>query len=416
MTAARKVPDNGFALPPEPNLTPADVIARAEAIAPSLVERQGETEQRTYYALDTHVAFTKAGFYRILVPRRYGGYEFGIDTFLRVVMALARGCPSTGWMFCLGATHALQVATLFDERAQAELFRGGDFICPATIVPGGTAERAEDGSWVLNGTFPYCSGSPYATHFLGHTLVPRREGEPPAPMLFVAPRSEWRRLDDWGRQLGLKGSGSHSIQFDNGRIAERFTLPATHMSEVDVSTTPGRELHGNPEYGGGPLSFMLLEVSALAVGMAKGALDAYEGLMRTRTTLFPPIVSRTESPDYQWWYGQAAGMIATAEAAVLNAIEQWTEICAAGTAEFSRERDLRLAAICREAIQLAWHAVESHLFPTAGSSSVRQGERVERVWRDMSTMHSHAGIGVLLASVATRELARARFGVRGEAS
>ncbi|ABP55164.1 acyl-CoA dehydrogenase family protein [Salinispora tropica] len=411
MTVTRRVPGRAPTLPPEPDLTPAEVVARAEDIGPLLVERQGETEKRTYYAVDTHTTFKNAGFYRILVPRRYGGYEFGVDTFLRVVMALARGCPSTGWMYCLGATHALQVATLFDEKAQAELFRGGDFICPATIVPSGAAERAANGDWILNGTFPYCSGSPYATHFLGHTLPSQAEGEPPAPMLFVAPREEWRRLDDWGTQLGLKGSGSHSIHFENGRIAEHLTLPGTHMSEVDVSTTPGRQLHGNPEYGGGPLSFMLLEVSALAVGMAKGALDAYENLMRNRTTLFPPIVRRAESPDFQWWYGQAAGMIATAEAAVLQAIGQWSAQSARNVAGFSREEDLRLAAICREAIRLAWHAVESHLFPTAGSSSVRQGERIERVWRDMSTMHSHAGIGVLLASTATRELAQARFGV-----
>ncbi|SFT36205.1 3-hydroxy-9,10-secoandrosta-1,3,5(10)-triene-9,17-dione monooxygenase [Actinopolyspora lacussalsi subsp. righensis] len=411
MTVANNISDHEFPLPPEPNLTPAEVIARAEAIAPSLVERQRETEQRTFYAPDTHLEFTNAGFYKILVPRRYGGYEFGIDTFLRVTMALARGCPSTGWMFCLGGTHALQVATLFDEPAQAELFSGGDFICPATIAPSGTAERAENGDWILNGTFAYCSGAPYATHFLGHTPVSLNDGEAPEPMLFVAPSSEWQRLDDWGNQLGLKGSGSHSIKFDNGRIADHFTLPATHMSEVDVTRTPGRVLHGNPEYGGGPLSFMLLEISALAVGMAKGALDAYEELMRTRTTLFPPRVTRAENSDYQWWYGQAAGMIATAEAAVLNAIRQWSDICALGVAEFTREQDLRLAMICREAIQLSWHAVEAHLFPTAGSSSVRQGERIERTWRDMSTMHSHSGIGVLLASVATRELAQARFGI-----
>jgi len=416
MTFDRTAPAPGFPPPPEPGLTPAEVIARAEAIAPALAERQAETEKRTYYAPETHAAFSEAGFYRILVPRRYGGYEFGLDTFLRVAMALARGCPSTGWMFCLGATHALQAATLFDAQTQAELFREGEFICPATIVPAGTAERAGNGDWILTGTFPYCSGSPYATHFLGHTLVSRSAGEPPEPMLFIAPRSEWHRLDDWGSQLGLKGSGSHSIRFDGGRIPGRFALPGTHMSEVDVAATPGRALHGNPEYGGGPLSLMLLEVSALAVGMAKGALDAYGELMRERTTLFPPIVPRSQDPDYQWWYGQAAGMIYAAEAAVLDAIRQWSGLCALEPGAFDREQDLRLAMICREALRLAWQAVESHLFPTAGSSAVREGQRIERVWRDMSTMHSHAGIGVLLASVATREFARTRFGIGQDAS
>ncbi|WP_433241307.1 acyl-CoA dehydrogenase family protein [Streptosporangium sp. CA-135522] len=411
MTVVTSVAEHGSPLPPEPGLTPAEIIARAEAIAPTLVGRQAETEERTFYAQDTHEEFARAGFYRILVPRRYGGYEFGVDTFMRVSMALARGCPSTAWMYLFGAAHALPVATLFDERAQAELFGSGDFICPATVAPTGSAERTADGDWVLNGTWTYCSGAPYATHFLGHTLVSPGEGLPPAPMMFIIPRSQWQRLDDWGRQLGLKGSGSHSIAIDNARIPEHFTLP-THMSQVSVTEgTPGRALHDNPEYGGGPLSFMLLELGALAVGMAKGALDAYEELMRTRTTSFFPIVSRAEDPDYQFKYGEATGMIAAAEAAMLNAIQQWSDTCAKGSAAFTREQELRLATISREAVRLCWRAVEGHLFPTAGSSSVRSGERIERVWRDMSTLHSHAGLGIFLSTLANRELARARFGI-----
>ncbi|MER7048108.1 acyl-CoA dehydrogenase family protein [Streptomyces jumonjinensis] len=411
MTVTANVPGHDMSLPPEPGLTPDDILARAEAIAPTLTARQAETEQRTFYAPDTHEAFRAAGFYRILVPRRYGGYEFGVGTFMRVVMALSRGCPSTGWMYCLGAAHAHAVATLFDERVQREVFADGDFICPATVAPSGTAERADDGQWVLNGVWNYCSGSPYATHFVGHTLIPGGPGADPRPMMFIAPSSEFRRLDDWGRQLGLRGSGSHSIAIENGRIPGHWTLPM-HMSEVDVlNGTPGLALHGNPMYGGGPLSFMVLEDAALAIGMAQGALDAYEELLRTKRTMFPPIAVRSEDPDFQFWYGEAAGLIASAEAAFLNAIRQWDEAAAAGPGQFTPERELRIITICREAVKQSWRAVESHLFPTAGSSAVKEGERMERVWRDLSMQHSHAGIAVFLSAIANREYTKSRFPV-----
>ncbi|GGK90971.1 hypothetical protein Sme01_52730 [Sphaerisporangium melleum] len=415
MAVATNVTEHGVALRGEPALTPVEMVARAEAIAATLVDRQAETEERTFYAEDTHEEFRRAGFYRILVPRRYGGLEYGIDTFMRVAMALTRGCPSTGWMYCLGHAHALVVAALFDERAQAEIFAEGDFICPATVAPSGTAERTPGGDWVLNGTWHYNSGSPYATHFIGHTMVSQAEGEPPAPMMFIAPRSQWQRVPgSWGKQLGLKGSGSHSITMENGVVPGHFTL-ATHVSQVDVSKgTPGRALHGNPEYGGGQLSFMVIEDAALAVGMALGALDAYEELMRDRFAMFQFNVPRTKDPDYQYWYGQAAGMIATGEAAVLNAIQQWMDICAQGPAAVTKEREMRLAAICHQVVDLCWHAVENYLFPTAGSSAVRQGERIERVWRDMSMFHSHAGFAVFLSTIAKRELAKARFGVEDE--
>ncbi|GAA3000336.1 acyl-CoA dehydrogenase family protein [Actinokineospora diospyrosa] len=395
---------------PEPDLTPADVVARAEAIAATLVARQAETEQHTGYAQDTHEAFARAGLYRILVPRRYGGYEFGAETFMRVCLALARGCPSTGWMFLFGAAHALPVATLFDADAQQELFSGGDFICPATVAPNGTAERTPDGDWILDGTWPYCSGAPYATHFLGHCLARPDPDSEPEPMMFIVPRSQWERLDDWGAQLGLKGSGSHSIRVRRQRIPAKYTLRG-HLSQLSVTDgAPGRLLHG-PEYGGGPLSFMLLELGVLAVGMARGALDAYEELLLARTTLFPPIVRRVEDPDYQYRYGEATGLISAAEAAALDAVRQWSALCAEGPAAFTRAAELRLALISREAVRLCWRAVETHLFPTAGSSAVRHGERIERVWRDMSTLHSHAGLGVFLSTLANRELTRAHFGV-----
>lgn len=403
--------EHGHPSPPEPGLTPDEMVARAEAIAPTLVARQAETEERTFYAPDTHEQFRAAGFYRILVPRRYGGYEFGIDTFLRVCVALARGCPSTGWMYCLGAAHALPVATLFDRPAQDELFRTGEFICPATVAPSGSARRAPGGDWIVDGTWNYCSGAPYATHFLGHTLVPGADGEP-SPMVFVAPRDQWERLDDWGRQLGLKGSGSHSIRIDGGRIPPYLTLD-THISQISVvDGAPGLAVHDNPEYGGGVLSSMLFEIASLAVGMSKGALDAYGDLMRDRKTIFPPIVGRTEDPDYQFWYGRAAGLVATAEAALLDAVRQWREGCVRGPATFTPAWEMRIATICRQVVALSWRAVEEFLFPTAGSSAVRQGERIERIWRDMSMVHSHAGLAVFLSTTAHRELSRAHFGVQ----
>lgn len=412
MTAARSVPANGYPFPPEPGLTPQDVLARAERIATTLVDRQAETEQRGYYALDTHDEFLCAGLYRILVPRRYGGYEFGLSTYLRVVSALARGCPSTAWMYTFGAAHALMAATLFDESAQDELFAGGDFICPATVAPVGFAERAEDGGWIVDGVHGYSSGSPYATHFIGHTLVAGADGEPPAPMMFVVPRARWRRLDDWGAQLGLKGSGSHSVAIEKAHIPAHFALPGTHMGQTSVvDGTVGRELHGNALYGGGVLSSAQFQLGALSIGMATGALDAYAELMRDRRTTFPPITLRAENPDYQLRYGEAAGRIAAAEAALADAVRQWEATAAHGAASFTREVDLRLSMISREAVRLCWTAVSDHLFPTAGSSAVRAGSRIERVWRDMSTLHSHAGVSVFLATVANREFAKLVFDV-----
>ena len=341
--------------PPETALTPEEMIARAAEIGPTLVERQAETEERTCYAPDTHETFREAGFYRLLVPRRYGGYEFDIPTFVRVIMHLARGCPSTAWQVCLPTAHTLLVASWFEERAQQELFADPDFLCPSVAAPVGRARPTGDGRLELTGTHRYCSGAPYATHYLGQTLPagPDPDGPPAGPpMLFVAPRSEWTMLDDWGHTLGLKGSGSNSIVFDHGRIPEYYALADTLMLDYDNSDgTPGQRLHGNPMFVGRALSFFGLEFGALAVGMLKGALDEYLELITTRTTHRPPIILRSHDPDYQRWYGHAHGKVETAHAAVLHAADQWMDACRRQVDEgihFDVEEDLRINSITRE--------------------------------------------------------------------
>ena len=405
MTLTSNVHDQDLAVP-----SGDELVARANAFIPELVRRQAETEERTYYAPDLHERFAAAGFYRILVPRRYGGYELGLGTFMRVTMALSRGCPSTGWMFCLGAAHALVVGSLFEEAAQREFFRDPDFICPAVVAPGGTAQRTASG-WRLNGTWRYCSGAPYATYLLGHAIITDDQGSEPRPLMFMIPREQWKLLPDWGDQLGLKGTGSHSIQIENAEIPAEFAIE-TMLGEVDVSKgTPGTRLHGNPMYGAAPMSSMSIEGASIAVGMAQGALDAYTDLMLNRTTLFPPIVPRAQDPDYQRWYGQAVGMVDAAEAATLGVIARWDELCAAGPEVFTPEQDLRVAMVCKEAAELAWRAVAEVIFPTSGSSSVRTGERIERVWRDLSTGRSHAGFAIMLTTIGNRMLTKAKLGI-----
>jgi 3-hydroxy-9,10-secoandrosta-1,3,5(10)-triene-9,17-dione monooxygenase len=400
----------GAAPPSEPGLTPAALIDRARAMVPALVARQRETEERSYYAPDTHQAFRDAGFYRVTVPQRYGGYEFGFETFLQIAMILCRADPSTGWMYCLGAAHSLFAASMFCEQTQAEIFAGTDFIAPLVNAASGTARPAADGGWILDGVWRYCSGAPYATHFIGNTTIAGGgDGGPPRPLLFIAAREQWEMLDDWGTQLGLKGSGSHSIRFAGAHIPAHYGLEV-QFEEISVTGgTPGRQLHRHRQYGGAPASSMALEGAHIAVGMCQGALDAYTELMFSRTTILPPFGPRTEDPDFQLWYGQAASMIDAAETLVLATARRWHELSEQPLGAFTAEEDLRIALTCREATSLAWRAVDEIIQPTAGSTAVRPGERLERIWRDLSTGRTHVSSAVLLTTLANRAYTQLRL-------
>jgi 3-hydroxy-9,10-secoandrosta-1,3,5(10)-triene-9,17-dione monooxygenase len=148
------------------------------------------------------------------------------------------------------------------------------------------------------------------------------------------------------------------------------------------------------------------------IGAAKGALDEYELILKTRKTQRPPIVLRIEDPDYQRWFGLATGQVAAAEAALLGASEQWMELARRSVEEdtpFSREEDLRLNMIAREALTLSWNAMQGQIFRTAGTSAARSGERIERIFRDMSIGWGH--FGTIVGDWAAREYAKEHFGL-----
>jgi 3-hydroxy-9,10-secoandrosta-1,3,5(10)-triene-9,17-dione monooxygenase len=77
--------------PPEPSLTPHEMIARASKMIPTLRARQVECEESGNVPEDINNELIRAGFYRIVQPRRFGGYEFDIPTFYRVRMEISRG-------------------------------------------------------------------------------------------------------------------------------------------------------------------------------------------------------------------------------------------------------------------------------------------------------------------------------------
>jgi 3-hydroxy-9,10-secoandrosta-1,3,5(10)-triene-9,17-dione monooxygenase len=300
------------------------------------------------------------------------------------------------------------VGSWFPQQAQDEIFGDGSFRAPAVIFPLSKPARRTAEGWELHGTVGYCSGAPYCTHYVGQAMS--EDGE---PLVFVAPRSEFEVLDDWGQLIGLKGSGSNSIAFDGGVVPRHWVLESTLMTDVDVSAgTPGLRLHGNPMYSGRTACFFSITVACTMVGAALGALDEFERILRTRPTTRPPIRPRVEDAEFQRFFGTALGKIRAAEAGVVRAAELHTEHCraaAAGERPYTYADDMLVGVIAREAGAAAWDAMQTWIYRYAGSSASREGERLERIFRDMATGWGH--FQTANDTFFQGELARAYLGV-----
>ncbi|MCZ8172336.1 MAG: hypothetical protein O9272_11425, partial [Brevundimonas sp.] len=76
--------------------TSAELIARAKAMIPTLKARARTCVANRDVSAETIAEMQEAGFFRILQPMRYGGYEMHPNVFFEVQKALAEGCMSTG--------------------------------------------------------------------------------------------------------------------------------------------------------------------------------------------------------------------------------------------------------------------------------------------------------------------------------
>lgn len=396
--------------------SPAQLIERAARLRDLIREQAGEAEKIGHYTPAVHEAFRDAGFYQLLTPRRYGGLEVDLRTFVKVIMEVGRADPGTAWCLCLGQGHALTTAAHWPERAQDEVFRNdtGYFRASHAFNPAGTAKRVP-GGLLINARSRYQSGVPYATHATVSVLLDENEGPaggpPPGPppagampagampsglmLQVLVPRGQFTIVDDWGGDsvLGMRASGSNSIIIENQVVPEHYAVVMS-PDRVDPATSPGVELHGNPIYlGAATGAFFQLELVVSVVGAARAALDEYERLARTRNTALPGGGPRYKDPFYQRDFGTARMKTDSAEAIVCyvaDTLTEWNRESIAGTRPFTAERDIQLGCMVMQAGQLATEAVNV-LFASAGTSAAANGQPMQRYLRDVSMYRTHIG-------------------------
>lgn len=377
---------------PHPEWTPDDLVARASQLVPVLRERTERCEAEGRLLEETNDEFVDAGFYRVLQPRAFGGYEFGLPTFARMAMEIARGCPSSGWVLALTAGHAVLLSAFFPEDAQVDVYgTDGEFRAPARPGPHVKAERV-DGGYRIGGHWDYASGIDVSTHFIGGISIQPDEpdGSPEARMV-VLRREQYEVVDNW-QVFGMRGTGSRRVVVDDLFVPHAHTI-APPRDAFSAHNAPGRTVHTNPMYCTGRLTSLLLEeMAAVAVGVAKGMLDAYQLEAAHKPQMLDPAHTQAESPAFQRHYGQAWAMIHMAEATVLKVAEDYMEYARQEVEEgipFSDERDQELQVLEQHATKLCGDAVDL-LFRTGGTSSAQAGSLRQRYFRDMSVINTHA--------------------------
>jgi 3-hydroxy-9,10-secoandrosta-1,3,5(10)-triene-9,17-dione monooxygenase len=406
---------------PEPNLTREEMLARAVAMRDMLRADQEEADRRGFYSEELHEAFKDAGFYRMLQPRMFGGYEFDLATYYKISVEIGRG-GSAGIAWCLNLAHhhSFIIASFWEEQAQREIFGPeGNFMAGARAGGNGTAKPV-DGGYVINGRYRYSSGCPYSTHHLVHVRI-EGQGHPDGPpegalCWAVVPRDQYEILWDWGNMadLGLQASGSNTVVIEDAWIPQHWLVLDDFRTKDHTNGTPGTRLHGNPMYLGMHAAMYHAGLVAPQVGAVRAALDEFDGILRTTRNRMGPPILQMEDRGFQTSYGMAEALCDAAEMILIRSGEMCAEYdrrWAETGQDFTPEDDARLHGALQQAGRMAWRAMEQ-IWTASPVDAAKANARLQRYYRDVSMYRLHVSARPL--TLAPR-LAQLHFGLSNEA-
>ena len=259
--------------------TPESLIERARAMIPTLKARARQTTLDGNVPAETVAEMQEAGFFRILQPKRWGGYEMHPNVFFAVQKALAEGCMSTGWIYGVLGCHPYELA-LFHDEAQREVWgdNGGAMLVSSTYQPVGKVEKVE-GGFYLSGRWGFSSGSTHCGWVLLGAINFDTDGGPPDMRTFLLPRNDYRIDPESWQVFGLQGTGSHDIIVDRVFVPEYRTHRAV---EGFLCTNPGQRENDGPLYTLPWAQVFIRSVSTAAFGGARAAVGAAMAIMESR--------------------------------------------------------------------------------------------------------------------------------------
>jgi len=369
--------------------SPDELVNRARAMAPDLRALAEETERNRTLLPQIVEQIRQSELLRTCRPRMFGGFEYDGEVALRIALTISAACASTGWTVNGAVSNGYSLAH-WPIEAQRELWEGdADPFTFACFAPTGTAIPVE-GGYRLSGTWSFASGCDIAQWGkLGAMITPAGDVPPYEGAFFLLPVEDCEIVDNWF-VCGLAGTGSKDI------VVRDVFVPAHRIllfADARSGTAPGAKHHRNPLYRMPLLIHGASMLASTAVGAARGALDAYLEMTRTRKTrgaLAGGQLPMAEFATIQLRYAEAAAAVESAELILLTDMRNMTQKLYAGEQITVADR---IRCRCNQAwvTKLAVQAVEA-LNASTGGYGLHLSNPVQRAWRDVNAVARHVSL------------------------
>jgi alkylation response protein AidB-like acyl-CoA dehydrogenase len=325
------------------------------------------------------------------VPEEYGGAGVDAVSAAIAIEELGWGCGSTALAIAAHNSLALGPIVRYGTEEQKKKWLPamasgqGKLACLALTEPGGgsdlqggvrTSAVVEGDSWIIDGSKMWLTNASISDVMVLLCRTDRNAGSRSLSQLIVPSDSQGITIGPAEKKMGLKGSQTHAVSYDEVRI------PLDNLLGEK-----GRGLHQTLY----TLDVGRIGIGALSVGLAQAAFEEAIKYSQERETFGKPISQRQA---IQWMLADAATEIQAARlmvywAAWLKSENQPLTKAAAMAKLFATEVSER---VCRNAIQIHGGYGYSSEFP------------VERIYRDTRLMTIGEGTSEIQRLVIARHL------------
>ncbi|OBI74405.1 acyl-CoA dehydrogenase family protein [Mycobacterium sp. E740] len=373
-------------------LKPAEGIAeRVRAMREKVQGEAAESERLRTLSPAIVEAMWDSGLMSAFNPEPAGGMEPSFTEMIETWIEMAWQDGSFGWVGIANLPSSFAAAAYLPDAGFAEVFtaHGNRVTMGGQFFPNGQG-RVEGGGYRLTGSWSFGSGighSQYvAAGFLpmdGDEMRWVSEGVPDMQVA-VLPREQVSFNDGWNVQ-GLKGTGSYDYSVEDVFVPAERTF-ALFTREPLRGSSPATRMGLMPVTAAGHASW--------ALGVAKSMLDDVQELAATKFRM-SDMASLASRPTFQKGLAHHVAAWRAARLLVIDAFTAAEAAVAAGEDLGPGLRaDMRVAAVY--ATDVARQCAEwAHL--VAGTSSIREGSRLERAFRDIYTGSQHAFISEKVA-------------------
>jgi indole-3-acetate monooxygenase len=383
-----------------------DWLERARAIAPIVEAHRDQGERERRLAGPVYDALREAGFFRMWLPKAFGGLEAGEVAIVQAVEEVSRHDASAGWNLAIGAETGAIWAYLPESASKRLLSDNPAGIIAGSAHPGDSRAETVSGGYRVSGRWSFASGCHQADWFIGGAIIHDNgemrlapEGSPDL-RLFLMPKDSYEIIDTW-HTTGLRGTGSNDIAANDVFVSEDcYLIPYGPQAKA---FQPGALYRA-------PLAHIFgFAFAAVALGIARDAIDSYRQLAAAKTPTGGRTTLQAQHTNHMR-VGQAEGSLRAGRELLYATVRETDE---ALRDKGGLDEDLVASGMLAraQAVSCAVDAV-TLILDSAGTSSVLEGTRLERCSRDIRMVPRHFYVAPTILEMVGQYLLGGRLEMR----